>query len=67
LARKYRKVAVTANVNGHVLTLDPGDAAQLMRATLRAENGGIYCLTQGDFDNRRWHLNSAREGSVVED
>ncbi|MEP7706159.1 PEP-CTERM sorting domain-containing protein [Paraglaciecola sp. 25GB23A] len=57
---------VTANVNGQRLTLDPGDAAQLMRATLRAENGGILLLTSGDFDNGGGTLIQAREGSVVE-
>jgi hypothetical protein len=66
IALQISEGTVTANVNGQRLTLDPGDAAQLMRATLRAENGGILLLTQGDFDNGGGTLIQAREGSVVE-
>ena len=66
IALQISEGTVTANVNGQRLTLDPGETAQLMRATLRAENGGILLLTQGDFDNGGGTLIQAREGSVVE-
>ncbi|WP_158967957.1 PEP-CTERM sorting domain-containing protein [Paraglaciecola sp. L3A3] len=66
IALQISEGTVTANVDGQRLTLDPGETAQLMRATLRAENGGILLLTQGDFDNGGGTLIEAREGSVVE-
>jgi hypothetical protein len=66
IALQISEGTITANVNGQRLTLDPGETAQLMRATLRAENGGILLLTQGDFNNGGGTLIQAREGSVVE-
>lgn len=57
---------ITANVDGKRLTIDPGETAQLLRATLQAENGGILLLTSGDFDNGGGTLIEAKDGSVVE-
>lgn len=66
IALQISEGTVTANVDGKRLTLDPGETAQLLRATLRAENGGILLLTEGEFDNGGGTLIQAREGSVVE-
>jgi hypothetical protein len=66
IALQISEGTITANVDGQRLTLDPGEAAQLMRATLRAENGGILLLTEGEFNNGGGTLIQAREGSVVE-
>jgi hypothetical protein len=54
---------ITANVNGERHTIDPGEAAQLMRATLQAENGGVLLLTDGDFYSRG-SLIEAKDGSL---
>lgn len=57
---------ITANVAGQRLTLDPGAAAQLLRATLRAENGGILLLSNGTFEGAGGTLIQAMAGSTVE-
>jgi hypothetical protein len=57
---------ITANVAGQRLTIDPSTAALLLRATLRAENGGILLLTNGSFEGAGGTLIQAKAGSTVE-
>ena len=66
IALQVSEGMITANVDGQRLTIDPAGAAQLLRATLQAENGGILLLSNGEFDNGGGTLIQAKNGSVVE-
>lgn len=57
---------ITADVNGQRLTLTPSATAQLLNATLQAENGGILLLAEGDFHGAGGTQIIAQNGSIVE-
>jgi hypothetical protein len=63
---KVSNGAIIADVNGKRLTLNPSQAAQLLNATLSAENGGILLLTDGQINGQGGTVIRASHGSIVE-